>query len=92
VAVVDWGDARPLLEGGPWDLVLAADVLYLQRNVEALQALLPELAGPGTEVWLADPGRAGAGDLMAWAPERFEVSSAPSRLHAAVTIHRLRAR
>jgi predicted nicotinamide N-methyase len=92
VAVVDWREAGPLLEGGPWDVVLAADVLYLQRNVLALQDLLPKLVGPGSEVWLADPGRAGAEELMVWAPERFVVSSGPSRLHEAVTIHRLRAR
>jgi predicted nicotinamide N-methyase len=92
VAVADWREPGPLLEGGPWDLVLAADVLYLQRNVKALQDLLPKLVGPGSEVWLADPGRTGAAELLAWAPERFEVSSAPSPLHEAVTIHRLRAR
>jgi predicted nicotinamide N-methyase len=92
VAVVDWREARPLMEGGPWDLVLAADVLYLQRNVRALQDLLPKLVGPGSELWLADPGRTGAGELLAWARGRFEVSSAPSPLHEAVTIHRLRPR
>ncbi|MEA2179994.1 MAG: hypothetical protein QOG77_3291 [Solirubrobacteraceae bacterium] len=92
VAVVDWRAAQPLLDGGPWDLVLAADVLYLQRNVQALQELLPKLLAPGTELRLADPGRTGAGDLTAWAAERFAVSSGPSPLHEAVTIHRLRAR
>jgi len=42
----------------PWheqfDLALAADVLYEQRNLEPLLALLPRL---GDAVWLADPGR-----------------------------------
>ena len=40
--------------GGSFDLVLAADLLYEARNVEALLALLPKLA---PEVLLAEPGR-----------------------------------
>jgi len=88
VAAIDWRTPGLLLERGPWDLVLAADVLYLRRNVEALQELLPALARPGAEVWLADPGRAGAAELLSWARERFSVRSAPSTRHAAVTIHR----
>jgi predicted nicotinamide N-methyase len=92
VTAIDWREPRLLLERGPWDLVLAADVLYLQRNVATLQDLLPKLITPGTEAWIADPGRAGADELLAWAPARFEVSSRPSARHEAVTIHRLRAR
>ena len=40
--------------GGPFDLVLAADVLYEARNVPQLLALLPRLA---SVVLLAEPGR-----------------------------------
>jgi predicted nicotinamide N-methyase len=54
LAVVSWTEPGPLLERAPFDLVLAADVLYEQRNVEPLAALLPSLGG---EVLLADPGR-----------------------------------
>ena len=50
---------EPLLAEAPWDLVLAADVLYEQRNVPVLLWLLPRLVGPGGEAWLADPGRNG---------------------------------
>ena len=57
--------------GGPWDLVLAADVLYLQANVRILLDLLPKLVGPGGEVWIADPGRAGAGELLGQADDRL---------------------
>src|SRR3954463_6520805 len=32
----DWARPAALLERAPWDLVLAADVLYEQRNVETL--------------------------------------------------------
>jgi predicted nicotinamide N-methyase len=89
VAVIDWREPRALLERGPWDLVLAADVLYLHRNVLALQDLLPKLVGSGGEIVLADPGRAGAGELLAWAAGRFAVTSRPSARHDEVTIHRL---
>lgn len=53
-AVADWfrADSMP---AGPFDLVVAADVLYERRNVAPLAALLPELA---PRAWVADPGRA----------------------------------
>lgn len=44
----------PVLAGAPWDLVLAADVLYEPKTVPTLVDLLPRL---GRAVWLADPGR-----------------------------------
>jgi predicted nicotinamide N-methyase len=53
-AIVAWGHADTLAERAPWELVLAADVLYERRNVDELLALLPRLGG---EVLLADPSR-----------------------------------
>src|SRR3954465_13665571 len=53
-AVVSWSAPEPLLARAPFDLVLAADVLYEQRDVPVLADLLPRL---GREVLLADPGR-----------------------------------
>jgi predicted nicotinamide N-methyase len=53
-AVVRWTDPAALLARAPFDLVLAADVLYERRNVPVLAELLPRLGG---EVLLADPGR-----------------------------------
>ena len=53
-ALVSWADPAPLLDRGPWDLVLGADLLYEARNVDQLLDLLPRLAG---EVLLAEPGR-----------------------------------
>jgi predicted nicotinamide N-methyase len=41
--------------GTGWDLVLAADVLYEQRNAEQLLALLPRLEA--RELLIAEPGR-----------------------------------
>lgn len=54
--LLDWH--APGVEGlGPFDLVLAADVLYERRNVPALAALIPTLLAPGGEILLADPRR-----------------------------------
>jgi predicted nicotinamide N-methyase len=52
--LVSWADAGRLAGSGPWDLLLGADLLYEQRNVDQLLALLPRL---GAEVLLAEPGR-----------------------------------
>jgi predicted nicotinamide N-methyase len=53
-AVSSWTDPQAELAGAPWDVVLAADVLYERRNGELLLELLPKLTD---EVLLADPGR-----------------------------------
>lgn len=55
--VASWADPGPLVEAAPWDVVLAADVLYEQRNVDLLVGLLPRLVDAHGQVWLADPGR-----------------------------------
>jgi predicted nicotinamide N-methyase len=52
--VCSWTAPAPLLERGPFDLILASDVLYEARNGETLLELLPRL---GSDIWLADPGR-----------------------------------
>jgi predicted nicotinamide N-methyase len=79
-----------LLAEAPWDLVLAADVLYERRNVPVLLWLLPRLVDASGEVFLADPGRrmlptflAGL-DASGW--RREQVAAEPD----IVTIHRLR--
>ncbi len=53
-AIVDWRAPEALLDRAPFDLVLAADVIYEPRNVAVLADLLPRL---GRELLLADPGR-----------------------------------
>jgi predicted nicotinamide N-methyase len=82
-AVVDWRRPKVLLERGPWDIVLAADVLYEARNIGPLLDLLPQLGG---EVWLADPGRATAEPFLlraaAWRHSELR--------REGVHIHRLR--
>jgi predicted nicotinamide N-methyase len=70
---LDWAKPEPLVERGPFDLILCADVLYEPRNVEALLALLPQL---GTEVLLGEPGRQTAADFFARAEPDWEVTRA----------------
>ena len=53
--LLDWRTPRDHL--GLFDLVIAADVVYEQRNAEALAALLPRVVGPGGRALVADPGR-----------------------------------
>jgi predicted nicotinamide N-methyase len=81
-------DPAPL--GGPFDRVLAADVLYEARNVPQILDALPALVAPGGEAWIADPGRTTAAPFLAaaaatWTVDRVEHAGPPS-----VTIHRLR--
>src|SRR4051812_31654835 len=44
-ALADWREAGALVERGPWDFVIAADVFYLREGVDAVLRLLPELTG-----------------------------------------------
>jgi predicted nicotinamide N-methyase len=90
VAQVDWSEqGEALAARGPWDLVLAADVLYLRGNVEVGLELLPRLVASGGEIRLADPRRAGARDFLAAARARFMVQTAQD---GDVALHRLRPR
>jgi predicted nicotinamide N-methyase len=87
VAHVDWAaHGEELAERGPWDLVLAADVFYLQANVQLALRLLPWLRAPGAEVWLADPRRAGTRDFLASARSTFKLATTE---HGEVAVHRL---
>jgi predicted nicotinamide N-methyase len=92
-AVVDWERPEALVARGPFDLVLASDVLYEKRNVPVLLDLLPQLVHDGAEVWLADPGRAPAeAFLVQVAHEGFAVRSTPDPERPSVRVHRLTAR
>jgi predicted nicotinamide N-methyase len=83
-AAVDWSKPDPLLSRAPFDLVLAADVLYERANVALLLALLPRL---GREAWLADPGRPAAEAFLEQAAARgWPVAT---RTRGVVGIHRL---
>lgn len=83
-AAVDWSQPEELVGRGPFDLVLAADVLYERASVAQLLSLLPRLA---PDAWLADPGRPAADAFLAEARRRsWEVTSSA---HGVVAIHRL---
>jgi predicted nicotinamide N-methyase len=90
VALVDWsthGDA--LVDRGPWEVVLASDVLYTGANVQAALALVPRLLAPGGELRLADPGRSGARDFLAAMRGAFTIRT---ERREDVALHRLRPR
>jgi predicted nicotinamide N-methyase len=83
-ATLDWKAPTQLVEAAPFDLALAADVLYERSAVAALLDLLPRLA---PEAWLADPGRTAAGVFLEQASLRWHVET---RARGLVRIHRLR--
>jgi predicted nicotinamide N-methyase len=56
-ALCSWEAPDALVARGPWQLVLASDVLYERRNSDELLALLPRLVAADGAVWIADPGR-----------------------------------
>jgi predicted nicotinamide N-methyase len=92
-AVVSWSSADELVARGPWDLVVAADVLYENRNVAPLLALLPRLARSRGRVLLADPGRPAARSFYDEAGERWHVEQRPGdAAHPRVTLYELRLR
>ncbi|MDQ3876592.1 MAG: methyltransferase domain-containing protein, partial [Actinomycetota bacterium] len=88
---VDWSSADELSDAGPWDLVLASDVLYERRNVSSLLALLPRLVRDG-EVLVAEPGRPPARAFLSEARERWHVRTAPLQRSPRVDLHALRLR
>ena len=89
MALADWREADELLEGGPWDLVIASDVLYLRENVEVLLRLLPRLIAGGGEAVVADPNRSGGRDFAAAAQRIFSLETTPGDK---VSLHRMRPR
>jgi predicted nicotinamide N-methyase len=90
VLCCSWDEPEELLERGPWDLILGADLLYEHRNAEGLLRLLPRLGA--REVWIADPGRPPARGFFERASERFEVQARPAHGLPHGAIHRLRLR
>jgi predicted nicotinamide N-methyase len=84
-ARVDWAAPEELLERAPFDLVLAADVLYESASVPFLLSLLPRLA---PEAWVADPGRSPAGEFLEEAHRRGWVDE--THTSGIVALHRLR--
>ena len=82
---VEWQEPERLVERGPFDLVLAGDVLYARASVALLLDLLPRLGG---EVWLADPGRPNGRPFFEQAQARWSLTTTISGV---VEIHRFSA-
>jgi predicted nicotinamide N-methyase len=82
-AIVDWTKPDVLLRRAPFDMVLAADVLYERASVAPLLSLLPRLAG---QAWLADPGRPAAEAFVEQASRRWPVET---RVRDVVRVYRL---
>jgi predicted nicotinamide N-methyase len=82
-ATVDWAEPDELLKRAPFDLVLAADLLYERASVALLLSLLPRLA---PEVWLADPGRPAGVAFLEQAGSRWSIET---RDRDVVLLHRL---
>ena len=90
---VAWGAPDPIVERAPWAYVIASDVLYEPRNVDALLVLLPLLVDRKSRVLLADPGRNPAEEFLGRAAAgRWHVRTTRSGRHPRVQLHRLRLR
>jgi predicted nicotinamide N-methyase len=87
-ARVAWDAADELITRGPFDLVLAADVLYEQRNIPLMLDLLPRLT---SEVWLADPGRPRLEEFVEQASDAWNISVITDPVFPQVRVHRMRA-
>jgi predicted nicotinamide N-methyase len=83
---VPWEKPEPLLAESPWELVLAADVLYERRNADRLLELLPSL---GPEVLVADPSRPHTERFLGAASAEWSIETAPDRRRPRLAIHRL---
>jgi predicted nicotinamide N-methyase len=70
------GDWRSF--AGSFDLAVGADLLYEERNAEALLDALPALA---PEVLLAEPGRPHAADFFARGRARWSVEELGNRVY-----------
>jgi predicted nicotinamide N-methyase len=87
-AVADWTSTaatEELAAGGPFDVVLAADVLYERPTVARMLSLLPRLA---PVAWLADPARPTAAAFLDQARERGWAVGTATR--GVINLHRLR--
>ncbi|MBV9416208.1 MAG: hypothetical protein JO363_14605 [Solirubrobacterales bacterium] len=83
----EWQRPRALEVHGPWDLVLGSDILYVERSVHALTALLDRVVAADGEVWITDPGRDAASTFLDSASTAWRLSK--YRCEHGVLLHRL---
>lgn len=87
VAAADWAEqGEALVERGPYDLVMGADVLYTRGNAETALRLLPRLVAAWGTAIFADPGRANSVDFLAAIRATFALRS---RRHGDISLHEL---
>jgi predicted nicotinamide N-methyase len=84
-----WASPEPIVRRGPFDVVLASDVLYEARDVDLLLAALPPLMARGGEAWIADPGRPPAERFLAAAGAEFDVRTVRAQEIPRGGVHRL---
>jgi predicted nicotinamide N-methyase len=90
VAVVPWQRPQEIVERGPWDFVIGADLLYERRNAGQLLELLPRLVDERGEIWIADPGRRAAEEFVAGVEGRWVRREVRDAQYPNVVVHRLR--
>jgi ETFB lysine methyltransferase len=60
----DWNSWPSDMRG--FDLIVASDVLYEQRNAPLIARTIAQSLGPHGEAWIADPGRVGSAGFADW--------------------------
>jgi predicted nicotinamide N-methyase len=85
--VASWEAPEPLSVEGGWDLVLASDVLYEERNVLPLLEALDALLGPAGEAWITDPRRRHTPAFLELAAETWRTGTLPSAKVDGVDLH-----
>jgi predicted nicotinamide N-methyase len=86
--VSDWRDVERIAAHGPFDLVVAADVLYEERNVAPILALLDHLDATAL---ISDPGRRHAPAFLDGAGRAgWDIDTGEEPLVPSGGIHRLR--
>jgi len=84
--VADWEYPDDLVSHGPWDLVIASDIVYEKAQIDTLLALLPRL---GPAVLLSEPRRAVAEPFFARADEIWSRTVVAASTEPKVAVHRL---
>jgi hypothetical protein len=95
--VADWRAWPPDI--GPFDLVVASDVLYERPYADIVAAVIASSLSPGGVAYVADPGRVAAGAFLAAADgrglathARLTVPHEDGAIRQVITIHEIRAR
>ena len=81
-----WASAEPLFDAGPWDLVLAADVLYERRDVTPLSRLLERLR---SDALVATPQRPAVREFLDAVATMLEVEELQVVDSGSVAVYRL---